>query len=86
MAMNAATLATAIKSEMTAQGFKLSEEGVETSKMVDIIADKIVDHIQNNAEVVTNVTMPAGSILTTGTAAAQSNTPDSLGNGEGAVS
>lgn len=52
MAMNTATLATEIESELKAQGFITSGDHAKAEKLCTAIANAVVNHIKANAKAV----------------------------------
>lgn len=67
MALNAATLASAIKTRLESEeGFDLSDEYCKTGGVIDIIAEEIVSHITNNAVVSSTVSVTSVSGVTVG--------------------
>ncbi len=82
MAMNGNTLGTAIKA--AAQAVAVPEGGADDDYCEDVwqaIANAIVDHIQNNAVVSTNVAVTSVSGVTTGPSASGPGT----GTGTGTI-
>lgn len=65
MPMNGATLATAVKGTLSAQGFVFDVGGMNT-KFIDALCAAIVAHIQANAVVAGPVTVASVSGVTTG--------------------
>lgn len=66
MAMNAATLKTAVKTRMTAAGFDFGQSECKADEMVDIICEEIISHIQTFAQVSTTVAVTSVSGVTVG--------------------
>jgi hypothetical protein len=66
MAMNSATLKTAIKSRLTSSGFDFGASQCKADEFVDIICEEIILHITNFAVVTSTVIVASVSGVTTG--------------------
>lgn len=62
MPMNVVLLKTAMKSRLIAEGFVLSDPASKAEKMIDIICEEVISHIQTLG----TITIPSVTLVTPG--------------------